>query len=122
MINPLIYVSGALLGISLIGNIYMKVQVNGLRDDVVELQRELDLSKVDNVLLNAGIKEQNAKVEAMQINLSKKEKEFEDWKKLTPTVRYKTIYKAIEDTNSSGECDGLKDIVNSIGSINFNEL
>lgn len=122
MINPLIYVSGALLGISLIGNIYMKVQVNSLRNDVVELQRDLDLSKVDNVLLNAGIKAQNAKVEAMSIELDAREEAFEAWKKLNPKVRYKTVYTAIQDVNSSGECDGLKDVVNSIGSINFNEL
>ena len=89
---------------------YFKIkQIEGLQDDIMDVKAQYQQEKANNAVLKASISEQNIVIEKNKVDMEKRIKEFEAWKKV-PVYKYRTIVKEVK----SDECKDIKDMLDSI--------
>ena len=122
--NPILFVSGTILVASLFYNGVLKIKVNGLNEEIVDLKVEVKECSMNNSLLKGAINSQNESIEGMRFNIDSKSKELSEWKNKPEKVRYNVIYKNIPTTISIEEedCETTKETISAIRNINFNSL
>ena len=122
--NPILFVSGTVLVASLFYNGVLKIKVNGLNEEIVDLKIEVKECSMNNSLLKGAINSQNESIEGMRFSIDSKSKELAEWKNKPEKVRYNVIYKNIPTTISieKEDCETTKETISAIRSINFNSL
>jgi hypothetical protein len=89
---------------------YFKIkQIEGLQDDIMDVKAQYQQERANNAVLKASISEQNMVIEKNKVDMEKRVKEFEAWKKV-PVYKYRTIVKEVK----SDECKDIKDMLDSI--------
>ena len=103
--------------------IMLKIEISDLRDIQSELRSELTITKSQVSTFKSSIASTNKIIEAQKLNIDAKEKELKEWKSKPTKVKYETIYRdVVKDTNLTGECDEVKDLINSVSTINLNTI
>jgi len=117
------YVSGG-LALLLIGTgVYNKLEVSGLENEVSKMQIELLECKSQAELYKVSLNNQTKAIEALRVDYNTSVIELEEWKIKPPEFRYETIYKYIPKIEYiKGDCNDTKELINSISTINYNNL
>ena len=121
MINGYIYAAVAAL---VAGYIVMtKISLSEAETKIENLRTELLNTHNQMSSLKSSLKSSNKIISDMQIDLETKDAELQEWRRKPTKARYETIYRdVVRDTNLTGECDEVKNIINSVSSINLNTL
>lgn len=97
--------------------------IAALRKDVAVCQSKSAGLEISNLGLKNIIIESNSKIEALAVDHNKSVALYEKEKNRKPEVRYEVIYKYINrDISKSGECNDIKNVLNSLSSIDYNDL
>lgn len=104
--------------------------VYALKSDVSKLEEKLSTcyvnlqtAKTQNILHEVSIGSQNAAIKTLEVDLNASTQKLQEWNALPQKVRYQVIYKeVIKENNLTGDCDEVKTLINSVGSINLNSL
>ena len=117
-------VAGAVV-IALLVGLYF--YIHGLKKKIEELQStlkdsyiEVANSKLEATRYKAALESQSSRIEALEVNKDKAERELAKWKEKPAKIRYNTIYKIREVKSSS--CKDIKSTINSIRKINYKDL
>lgn len=117
------YVYVAIGSVALVYIVSSEMIKSDLEADVDRLQNKLNEVSVNYITCSSSISKQNKEIDFYKLDILTKKKELLEWKSKPAKVRYETIYKeVIRDNNLTGGCDEVKDIINSVSSINLNSL
>lgn len=122
MIKNKIFLIFGTIAISLLifCGIYIYMQNHSIDNLQTELQlkaAEIAVKDANNINLTSTIKSQNEKIEQIENNYVKKNKEFEIWKNKPAEIKYKEVIKNVEV--KSNECKDIKTIINDIRNTSF---
>ena len=107
-----------------LGSILHSNEINKKNNLIISLQTELSVKTETIKKLDEAIESQNEITARFYIDRDRTLKQFEDYKKLPPKIKYKYIYKTvIKDVNiNDGSCDNVKIVTDNIKHINLNKL
>jgi len=101
--------------------------INSLKSDISELKLSVSKWQVKSInaereseMLRNSLTRQTQAVEALRANKDAALDKLARWKEKPVTVKYKTIYKVV--TKPSDKCKDIKQSLNNIRQINFNDL
>lgn len=105
-------------------------EIDSLSEDLRDAKKEyeesivsLGISKANEATLRASIYTMNTEIEKYEIDIETKKKELEEWKAKPKYDKYKILYKKLKDYNLTKEnCDETANVINAVGSIDFNDL
>ena len=117
------YVSAG-LALLLVGTgVYNKIEVSGLENDIAKGEVSLAQCKYQTSVYKFALGLQTDKIEALRVDYNASVTKLEEWKSKPPKVRYETIYKYIPKIEYiKGDCNDTKMLINSIGTIDYNDL
>lgn len=87
---------------------------------IVELEKQSSLDAANYARMSNGLKQCNAGIEILKVNIGEANKKLAEWKKLPPVIRYKWRTKVMKI--KSNECIDIKKSINRVRELNFNEL
>ncbi|MGB3988522.1 MAG: hypothetical protein WBK67_02395 [Minisyncoccales bacterium] len=101
----------------------LKNEVSNLEEKLSTCYVNLQTAKTHNILHEVSIGSQNAAIKTLEVDLNASTQKLKEWNALPPKVRYEVIYKdVVKENNLTGDCDEVKTLINSVGSINLNSL
>jgi len=117
------YVYTAVAGLVIGYVIMIKMSLSEAETKIENLRTELLNAHNQMSSLKSSLKSSNKIISDMQIDIEAKNAELHEWRAKPPKVKYETIYRdVVRDVNLTGECDEVKDLINSTTSINLNSL
>lgn len=110
-----------LIGVSIIDS--KEEEIKMLRQEVIEKQVEISSLSFSNKHLQAAIESTNRKISALEVDYNKSLDTYNRHLKKPPDVRYEVIYKNIDRNNTNSvECEDVKNTLNSLSVINYDNL
>lgn len=118
---------GTALSLTLLASMYAiedrEEELSLLRETFSNEQKKTAALTISNMGLKASIKESNLKLEAIEVDYDKAILLYKKQLEKPPDVRYEVIYKYIDrEVAKSGECNDIKNVLNSLSNIDYNDL
>jgi len=99
----------------------LKNSIEQLKLDYLKAQKESVVKELEVQRLKSSLSEQSRAVEFLKKDVETSMKKLKEWRAKKPKIRYiktPTIIREIQ----SNECKDIKNSINAVRSINFNEL
>jgi hypothetical protein len=121
--NPLNYIYAFAVAAVLAYIATLHIEINGLKSDKKDLGDKLIVARSQSVIYTSSITTQNEEIDKLKVELSFRIKELKEWKIKPPTIKYKVIYRdVIKDSNLTGECEDVQELINNTSIVNLNSL
>lgn len=102
----------------------MDTKIDNRDATILKQQNEIILSKANYNTCSSSLARQNIAIGNLRVDINESMIELETWKNKPEEVRYEVIYKTIPaDINLSSErCEDVKSIVDSLSTIDYDNL
>jgi len=98
----------------------LKRQISELQSNLKDSYTEVANYKLQSNRYRTALDSQNAHIEALEASKELAEAKLRKWKNQKPEVKYRTITK-IREVHSD-DCKAIKNIINDIRKLDYNEL
>lgn len=107
------------IGVTIIVMLSLLLYINSLKNDILTLENSLSKAKLDSAMyrqesvnLRVAVQKQNDLIDKLRVDRKNAIIKLNNWKKLPPKIKYKTIVKIREV--KSDACDDVSNVINAV--------